>query len=91
MILHGMSIRQSGRWGGIVYVDSKHGQLARALSQQARFVTPARLRARRHCADIAALWCTLSDDQKRVFIRVRQFSDGWQDLPREFQARMPRA
>ena len=29
-------------------------------------------------------------DNQRVFIRVRQFSDGWQDLPREFQARMPR-
>jgi hypothetical protein len=219
MKIHGMSVRQSGRWGGMVYVNSKHGQLARALPQKARFVTRARLRARRDCAKIAALWCTLSDDQmagwhalaqqeslrlgkpasgyhlftgintarlalglapaldalkpvrfgpnpvqefqitktdgrlrlalrvahtpltpivvlgsppcsagiavrsnfsilgwlpppvdgwsdltrlyvqkfgppadnQRVFIRVRQFSDGWQDLPREFQARMPRA
>jgi len=63
MKLHGMIVRQSGRFGALVYVDSKHGQLARARPQKPRLVTPARLRARRNCANIAPLWCTLSDDQ----------------------------
>jgi len=78
MKLHGMAVRQSGRFGGLVYVDSKHGQLARARPQPARFVTPARLRARRHCAIIAALWRTLSDDQMA----------GWRALAREESRRL---
>ena len=28
-------------------------------------------------------------ENQRVFLRVRQFKDGWQDAPREFQARVP--
>ena len=78
MKLHGMSIRQSGRWGCMVYVDSKHGQLARARSQKPRLVTPARLRARQNCANIAPLWCTLSDDQMA----------GWHALARQESRRL---
>jgi len=71
-------VRQSGRWGHMVYVDSKHGQLMRARPQKPRLVTPARLRARQNCANIAALWCTLSDDQMA----------GWHALARHESRRL---
>ena len=78
MKLHNLGVRQSGRWGGMVYVNSKHGQLARALPQQPRLVTPPRLRAQGNCANIAALWRTLSDDQMA----------GWRALARQESLRL---